>query len=245
MRDIHVNKAEFLFKHRILTGFVEINGNRKRFEVPTEELCYRTINWDDYSSSIPITVRCLLDGFDAKILEETSEKLLLSVRQKQLVQLQNIQIGSVFNSAKVVKINYKTLFCELDNGIIVSIVLRELSAARIGNIWKLFKVGQNVPLSIIDIIQHGDDIKLHGSIKRTYYSFEDVLSNKLIKVGDICEVTITDRLNYDGAWVEITPGIPGILNASPEELDQFQIGDKVSAYVGAWKRGKGFKLYLV
>lgn len=245
MKDIHVDKAEFSFENRILTGFVEINGKWKRFEVPTEELCYRPIDWDRYQRSIPITIRCLLDGFDAKILEETSERLILSVRKKQLEQLQNnIVIGLVFNSAKVVKLTYRTMFCELYNGIIVTIALKELSAARIGDIWKLFKVGQNVQLSIIDIIQDGVDIKLHGSIKRNYYSFEDVLSNKLITKGDICEVTITDRLNCDGAWVEITPGVPGILNASPEKLDEFQIGDRVYAYVDAWKKGKGFKLHL-
>lgn len=245
VRDIHVNKSEFLYEQRILTGFVEINGKRKRFKVPTDELSYRPINWDYYLGSIPITIRCLLDGFDAKILEESSGMLVLSVRQKQLEQLQNIEIGSVFNSAKVVQIKYRMLFCELYNGIIVSILLRELSAAQIGDIEKLFKVGQEVRLCIIDIIHCDGDIKLYGSVKRTYYSFEEVISNRLIKVGDVCEVTITDRLNYDGAWVEITPGVPGVLNASPEELDQLQIGDKVNAYIGAWKRGKGFKLYLI
>ena len=134
------------------------------------------------------------------------------------------------------------MFCELYNGIIVTVFQRELSAAHVGDIRDLFEVGQKMDLRLINVIQCEDGPRIHASRKRCYYNLEETLDKKLLKIGDVCEATITHCLNFDGAWAEITPGVAGILNAESEELDQLFIGQKVLVCICQLKPGKGFKL---
>lgn len=244
MLDIHVERAQFLKDTHSLRGTVNVDGLIKLFEVPESELCYRKINWELFHKSSPLSLVSILEGFDAKIIEENSQKLILSIRQKQLEQIENIKVGDVFYDCKIVKLNYDTIFCELQNGIIASVLQKEITTANVGDVRDLFKVGDSINVKIIDIVEREDGFHFHASRKQCYYSLAESVEKKLIKTGIVCEGMITNRLNSDGAWVELTPGVTGILNAEPEELDVLSIGQRISVIVGAYKPGKGFKLYL-
>ena len=77
MQDIHVENAEFCLKKRCLRGKVKKDGNWKQFIVPTKELFYRKIQWNVCDTELPFFLKFTLNGFDAKIIGETSEKLIL------------------------------------------------------------------------------------------------------------------------------------------------------------------------
>lgn len=242
MQDIHVENAEFCIKKRCLIGKVKKDGGVKRFLVPTNELFYRNIKWNLSYNKMPFFLEFTMNGFDAKIIGETSKQLILSIRQKQLEQIESLKVNSVYCDAKIIKLNYNTMFCELFNGIIVTVFQKELSAAHVGDIRDLFKVGQKIDLRLINFIQCEDGVRIHASRKRCYYNLQETLEKKLLKIGDVCRATITQRLNFDGVWVEITPGVAGILNAEPEEIDQLSVGQQVIVCICQLKPGKGFKL---
>ena len=170
--------------------------------------------------------------------------MILSIKQKQLEQIENIKVGNVFYGCKILKLNYDTIFCELKNGIIASVLQKEITTAKVGDVRDLFKVGDSINVKIIDIVECEDGFHFHASRKQCYPSLAESVEKKLIKTGIVCEGMITNRLNSDGAWVELTPGVTGILNAEPEELDNLSIGQRIPVIVGAFKPNKGFKLYL-
>ena len=88
-----------------------------------------------------------------------------------------------------------------------------------------FEVGKNVKVKILS----KEEDNIVGSRKEAYPSIEQ--DAKRFYLGREIYVTTTERLNSDGYRVEITPNIPGIVNANKEVIDLIQRNQRLKVKI--------------
>lgn len=183
--------------------------------------------------------RILKEGFSGEVWSMTEEKAEISLVRLQTYQLDKIRIGNIYEGTIEV-IGDEDIFVNI-GGIGVRVYFCECSRAQVTELSEIYKVGENVKVKIVDK-EHYFPYYVKGSIKRAYPTLETEASK--YSIGEQIEVKVCDRLNLDGYWIEVTPGIPGILNIPEEETDQIKTGQRLIAEINQIDIRKGIKCKL-
>lgn len=121
------------------------------------------------------------------------------------------------------------LFCDIGNGVIGFVPISYCSRCRIEKIENYFSVGDIIKVNIAEIKTAEEDYRITLSRKDAYKPLS--LDPVAPKVGDICTGIICLPVRTeDGYYVEITPGISGIVDIS-YEVPRIEEGTHASFYV--------------
>lgn len=169
--------------------------------------------------------------------EKRGKKILLS--RKEIVALQEIEALDKFEVGQIVRAEVTEV---LDFGLTVKvngirgfIHISELDWKKTTNLASLYKVGDSLEAKIIEIEREKRNIKL--SVKAMTRNPWEILEENY-KVGDVAEGKVTRIVNY-GAFVEIVPGIEGLLHISDFSWiikkininNYVKVGDIIKVYI--------------
>lgn len=232
-------KPEGLFWNEEAKAIIgELDGIR--IILPKEEIRLQNFKWG-LSRFPEIVIRIVDEGFSAIVqsINEEQTEAIVSIKELQKRTYQNIREGKIYVGT-IEKIGNRSIYINV-NGIKVRVYLLECSRAKVENLQKIFHVGE---ISKVKILEKDDEFPYHiqGSRKQAY--------SRLVKecykyeVGQEILVTVCERLNYDGFWIEVTPGIPGILNVTEEQANKIKTGDKLVALITRIDLERGLKCRL-
>lgn len=149
-------------------------------------------------------------------LEPSENRLILS--HKEIVQqereankkavLDNLVVGDVVEG-KVARLTNFGAFIDL-GGVDGLVHVSEISFERVGKPSDVLKVGQDVKVKVLAVDPEKDRISL--SIKQTLPQPWDNITEKVAE-GDVLEGTVK-RLTSFGAFVEVFPGVEGLVHIS-------------------------------
>ena len=149
-------------------------------------------------------------------LEPSENRLILS--HKEIVQqereankkavLDKLVVGDVVEG-KVARLTNFGAFIDL-GGVDGLVHVSEISFERVGKPSDVLKVGQDVKVKVLDVDPEKDRISL--SIKQTLPQPWDNITEKVAE-GDVLEGTVK-RLTSFGAFVEVFPGVEGLVHIS-------------------------------
>ena len=117
----------------------------------------------------------------------------------------------------------------------------ELSRARLGNLRFFYKRGDVIEAMVYEKDKLGYRVSL--SRKDLYPTLQEVAYK--YAEGDKLMVRVTKRLNADGWYCEVNPGIPGIVSGNPQKINSLYPGQAVLAKIRTVKKNKGLQLDLV
>lgn len=183
--------------------------------------------------------KILNEGFTGEVWSMTEGKAEISLVRLQTHQFDKMRTGNIYEGTIEV-IAEEDIFVNIGD-ISAKVYFCECSRAQVTELHGIYKVGEKVKVKIMDKAASFPHY-VRGSIKRAYPSLKEEAKKYLI--GDQIEVKVCDRLNLDGYWIEVTPGIPGILNVSEEEAEQIEAGQRLKAEIVRIDIRKGIKCKL-
>ncbi|MBX3357583.1 MAG: 30S ribosomal protein S1 [Phycisphaeraceae bacterium] len=172
-------------------------------------------------------------------IDREKEKIALGLKQKEASPWEEIEqkypVGSRVRGAVVNLMSYGA-FVRLEDGIEGLVHISEMSwTRRINHPSEIVQPNQEVDVVVLDINKDKQEISL--GMKQTEVNPWELVAEKY-PPGTVIEGTVRNLANY-GAFVEIEPGIDGLLHVSdiswtkkvthPNEL--FKKGDKVTCVV--------------
>jgi small subunit ribosomal protein S1 len=154
-------------------------------------------------------IDCMVIGVD-----RTNEKISLGLKQKSASPWENVEqrfpVGSRVKGAVVNIMNYGA-FIRLDDGIEGLVHISEMSwTKRVGHPSDILQVGQEIEVVVLDVNKEKQEISL--GIKQLEANPWSIAGQKY-PVGTMVTATVTSLTNY-GAFVEIEPGIDGLIHIS-------------------------------
>jgi len=154
-------------------------------------------------------IECMVIGVNRE-----NEKISLGFKQKTPSPWENVEqrfpVGSRVKGAVVNIMNYGA-FIRLDEGIEGLVHISEMSwTRRVGHPSDILQVGQEIDVVVLDVNKEKQEISL--GIKQLEANPWSVAGQKY-PVGTMVNVTVTSLTNY-GAFVEIEPGIDGLIHIS-------------------------------
>ncbi|MEX2213724.1 MAG: 30S ribosomal protein S1 [Phycisphaeraceae bacterium] len=181
------------------------------------------------------------DSIEVKVLkiDHEKEKIALGLKQKEASPWENIEAKYPANTrvhGAVTNIVSYGAFVKLEDGVEGLVHISEMSwTKRINHPSEMLSVGQEVDVVVLDINKDKQEISL--GIKQTEVNPWELVAQKY-PPGTVIEGTVRNLASY-GAFVEIEPGIDGLLHVSdlswtkklshPNEA--LKKGDKVSCVV--------------
>lgn len=145
-------------------------------------------------------------------VDKKGTKILLS--RKEIIAIHEMEALDNLKLGQVVK---ATITDILDFGLTVKvnglrgfIHISEIDWKKTTNLKNLFKIGEEIDAKIIEIEKEKRNIKL--SIKELTKNPWEIISENY-SIGDITEGKVTRIVNY-GAFIEIVPGVEGLLHSS-------------------------------
>ncbi len=181
------------------------------------------------------------DEVEVKILniDHEKEKIALGLKQKEPSPWEAIEARFPINSrvkGQVVNLMSYGAFVRLDDGIEGLVHISEMSwTRRINHPSEVVNVNDEVEVVVLDIDKDKQEISL--GMKQTEVNPWELVAEKY-PPGTVIEGTVRNLANY-GAFIEIEPGIDGLLHVSdiswtkkvshPNEV--YQKGDKVNCVV--------------
>lgn len=156
------------------------------------------------------------DEIEVKILniDMNKEKIALGLKQKEASPWEEIEKKYPVNSrvtGTVVNLMSYGAFVRLEDGIEGLVHISEMSwTRRINHPSELVKPGDSVEVVILDIDKNKQEISL--GMKQTEVNPWELVAEKY-PPGTIIEGTVRNLANY-GAFIEIEPGIDGLLHVS-------------------------------
>jgi small subunit ribosomal protein S1 len=181
------------------------------------------------------------DEVEVKILniDHDKEKIALGLKQKEPSPWEAIEARFPVNSrvkGEVVNLMSYGAFVRLDDGIEGLVHISEMSwTRRINHPSEVVNVGDEVEVVVLDIDKDKQEISL--GMKQTEVNPWELVAEKY-PPGTVIEGTVRNLANY-GAFIEIEPGIDGLLHVSdiswtkkvshPNEV--YQKGDTVNCVV--------------
>ncbi|TVQ51458.1 MAG: 30S ribosomal protein S1 [Phycisphaerales bacterium] len=189
----------------------------------------------------PTEVVRIGDKIEVKILkiDMDKEKVALGLKQKEDSPWENIEDKYPVNSrvtGKVVNLVSYGAFVQLEEGIEGLVHISEMSwTKRVNHPSEVVNVGDEIEVVVLDINKDKQEISL--GIKQTEVNPWELVAEKY-PAGTIIEGTVRNLANY-GAFVEIEPGIDGLLHVSDmswtEKIshpnEKYKKGDKVKCVV--------------
>ncbi len=154
-------------------------------------------------------IECMVIGVD-----RNTEKISLGLKQKQPSPWANVEarfpVGSRVKGAVVNIMNYGA-FIRLDEGIEGLIHISEMSwTKRVAHPSDLLSVGQEIDVVVLDVNKDKQEISL--GLKQLEANPWTIAGQKY-PVGTMVNAKVTSLTNY-GAFVEIEPGIDGLIHIS-------------------------------
>ncbi|MHC5023696.1 MAG: 30S ribosomal protein S1 [Planctomycetota bacterium] len=176
------------------------------------------------------------DALKVKILkiDHEKEKIALGLKQIEPSPWESIEEKFPVNSrvrGKVVNLVSYGAFVELEEGIEGLVHISEMSwTKRVNHPSEMVNVGDEVDVVVLDINKDKQEISL--GMKQTEVNPWELVAEKY-PVGTIIEGTIRNLANY-GAFIEIEPGIDGLLHIS-----DISWTEKISHPNEKYKKGDG------
>lgn len=204
-----------------------IRGKYEGFEfvVPTEELSLQNLRWN--RNNFPDEIKTVLkNGFTGIVKSYTKGQLIISRKEWQYQQYNKLKKGKIYDTV-IDSVTSDALYMEV-NGLRVRVYLTECSRTRMNTLLNYFENGQAIKIKITSK-DEGFPYRIAGSRKMAYPDITE--SKHQFKPGDRIYVMVAERLNEDGIRVEVTPNIPGILNAEPEIINGLYRGQRIKAFV--------------
>ncbi|MBX3373100.1 MAG: 30S ribosomal protein S1 [Phycisphaeraceae bacterium] len=181
------------------------------------------------------------DQIEVKVLkiDHEKEKVALGLKQKEPSPWETIEQKYPINArvrGKVVNLVSYGAFVQLEEGIEGLVHVSEMSwTKRVNHPSEVVTVGQDIDVVVLDINRDKQEISL--GIKQTEVNPWELVSQKY-PVGTVIEGTVRNLANY-GAFIEIEPGIDGLLHISDmswtEKIshpnEKYKKGDKVQCIV--------------
>ena len=154
-------------------------------------------------------IECMVIGVDKE-----NEKISLGLKQKNQSPWNDAEarypIGNKV-TGKIVNIMNYGAFVRLEEGVEGLIHISEMSwTKRIGHPGDILTLGEDIEVQVLDINKEKQEISL--GLKQLETNPWSVASQKY-PVGTIANTTVTSLTNY-GAFVEIEPGIDGLIHIS-------------------------------
>ncbi|MBX3363216.1 MAG: 30S ribosomal protein S1 [Phycisphaeraceae bacterium] len=156
------------------------------------------------------------DEIEVKVLniDREKEKIALGLKQKEPSPWEAIEqkypVGARIHGAVVSLMSYGC-FVRLEDGIEGLVHISEMSwTKRVNHPSEMVQVGQEVDVVVLEIDKNKQEISL--GMKQTEVNPWELVTEKY-PVGTIVEGSIRNLANY-GAFVEIEPGIDGLLHIS-------------------------------
>lgn len=154
-------------------------------------------------------IECLVIGVDKE-----NEKVSLGLKQKNESPWENIEshypIGAKVKGAVVNVMNYG-IFVRLEEGVEGLVHISEMSwTKRISHPGDIYNVGDEIEIVILDVNKAKQEISL--GVKQLEANPWTIASQKY-PPGTVVTVKVTGLTNY-GAFVEIEPGIDGLVHIS-------------------------------
>ncbi|MGP1273722.1 MAG: 30S ribosomal protein S1 [Phycisphaerales bacterium] len=156
------------------------------------------------------------DKIEVKVLniDHEREKIALGLKQKEASPWEEIEkkypVGARVNGEVVNIVSYGA-FVRLEDGIEGLVHISEMSwTRRINHPSELVKPGDPVEVVVLDINKDKQEISL--GMKQTEVNPWELVAEKY-PVGTVIEGSVRNLANY-GAFVEIEPGIDGLLHVS-------------------------------
>jgi small subunit ribosomal protein S1 len=154
-------------------------------------------------------IECIVIGVDKK-----NERVSLGLKQKNASPWENIEskypVGAKTKGAVVNVMNYG-IFIRLEDGVEGLVHISEMSwTKKINHPGDIYKLGDEIKVIILEVNKDKQEISL--GIKQLETNPWTVASQKY-PAGTIVNVKITSLTNY-GAFVEIEPGIDGLIHIS-------------------------------
>ncbi len=154
-------------------------------------------------------IECMVIGVD-----RTTEKISLGLKQKQPSPWANVDarfpVGSRVKGTVVNIMNYGA-FIRLDEGIEGLIHISEMSwTKRVGHPSDILQVGQEIDIVVLDVNKEKQEISL--GLKQLEANPWTIAGQKY-PAGTMVNAKVTSLTNY-GAFVEIEPGIDGLIHIS-------------------------------
>lgn len=183
--------------------------------------------------------KILKEGFTGEVWSLDEKEVNLSMVRLQTDQYKKIYIGNIYEG--VIEVIAEDCIFVNVQGVSVRVFYCECSRARVTELQKIYQEGERLKVKITSK-EFYFPYYVGGSIKRAYPTLMD--EREKYKIGDEVEVRVCDRLNYDGFWVEVTPGIAGILNVTEEQANQIETGQRLLAQVTQKDLRRGIKCVL-
>jgi small subunit ribosomal protein S1 len=147
-------------------------------------------------------------------VDRTTEKISLGLKQKQPSPWANVDarfpVGSRVKGTVVNIMNYGA-FIRLDEGIEGLIHISEMSwTKRVGHPSDILQVGQEIDIVVLDVNKEKQEISL--GLKQLEANPWTIAGQKY-PAGTMVNAKVTSLTNY-GAFVEIEPGIDGLIHIS-------------------------------
>jgi small subunit ribosomal protein S1 len=154
-------------------------------------------------------IECVVIGVD-----RTTEKISLGLKQKTSSPWENVEnrfpVGSRVKGTVVNIMNYGA-FIRLDEGIEGLVHISEMSwTRRVGHPSDIMQVGSEIDVVVLDVNKEKQEISL--GVKQLEANPWSVAGQKY-PVNTMVTATVTSLTNY-GAFVEIEPGIDGLIHIS-------------------------------
>jgi len=172
-------------------------------------------------------------------IDHEREKIALGLKQKEASPWEKIEEKYPINArvhGKVVNLVTYGAFVQLEEGIEGLVHISEMSwTRRVNHPSEIVTVSQEVDVVVLDINRDKQEISL--GMKQTEINPWDLVTEKY-PVGTLIDGTVRNLANY-GAFVEIEPGIDGLLHVSDmswtEKIshpnEKYKKGDKVKCVV--------------
>ncbi len=157
------------------------------------------------------------------IVLSRKELLTRELEKKRQAFLSTIEVGSIV-SGRVIKLMPYGAFVEIGPGVEGLLHLKEMSWGNVKDPGELLEVGQEVEVKVVEMERQGESIKI-GLSRRELIPDPWEGAGERFRVGQFVDGKVT-RLAQFGAFVEIYPGIEGLVHIS--ELSYTKRVNKVS-----------------
>lgn len=182
------------------------------------------------------------DDVEVKVLkiDREKEKIALGLKQKEASPWDDIELKYPVGcrvKGKVVNIVSYGAFVELEQGIEGLVHISEMSwTKRINHPSEVASPGTEIDVVVLDIDKNKQEISL--GIKQTELNPWELVAEKY-PVGTVIDGTVRNLANY-GAFIEIEPGIDGLLHVS-----DISWTEKISHPNEKYRKGDGLRCVVL
>ena len=177
--------------------------------LPGSQVSQRKLNSSESILNKKLTVDIVKMDNVRKNIVVSAKSVLDKISEKERgIIIKDIKVGSVLKDCVLKSItSWGAFFTYKSLDILVHV--NEVSWSRVGSISDVLSVGETHDIYIFKI----ENGKLSGSLKRLQPDlFEETL--KKYKVGDIIKEATVQSLKEYGAFVEVAPGVTGLVHSS-------------------------------